>query len=98
MLHRFLAIAEDADSVIQTQVLHFDSDRLSVHELVVSKDHLSDLLGLGRESMLSDHRNEGMEPLVVVEDAAKQIAKLFEFFGSGRQSFLNWGLFGGFEV
>lgn len=98
MLHRLLAITEDAHSVIQTQMLHFDSDRLSVHELVVSKDHLSDLLGLGRESMLSDHRNEGMEPLVVVKDAAKQIAKLFEFFNFRGQSFLNLGLFGGLKL
>jgi len=96
MLHSFLSITEDADSVIQTQVLHFDSDCLAVHELVVSEDHLPDLLGLGRESVLPDHGNEGMEPLVVVEDASKQIGKLFHFIGTGSQSFFNWCLFGGF--
>ena len=74
MLHSFLPITEDADSITQTQVLHFDSDRLSIHELVVSEDYLPNLLGLGRQPVLSDHCNEGMEPLVVVEHAAKQIA------------------------
>ena len=98
MLYSLLPITEDADSVIQTQVLHFDSDCLSVHELVVSKDYLSNLLCFGREPVLSDHCNKGMEPLVVVEDATKQIAQLFEFFVLGSLIFLFWGLFWWFKL